>query len=381
MASPLPAAPGPGPSPIKIPRTLPGPRSPGLVRLAGGLLALGLLAVAVSSLAGAFIDRFRLASAAPTVQSDDGGGPGWAGLWARHGPEIILIAVLVVGQSVAIAGLVFERRCRRRAEREARQRLAEVAELDRVASAGTLSASIAHELNQPLGAILSNAEAAEIALYSAAPDLDMCKESLGDIRRDVRRAADILGHLRGLLKRTPVDAQEADANEAVRAVLKVIAATAREKGITLSSHLSMRPLLVRADPVHLQQAFLNAALNGFDAMDQNGDRRRHLSFQTTLSAQSEVLVSVADRGTGIPPDELKQIFDRLYTTKKNGTGLGLPIARMIVETYGGRVWAANRGSGGAVIRFSLPLAPAMGRPVNPRPVIMPQRTGAPAAMS
>jgi signal transduction histidine kinase len=139
---------------------------------------------------------------------------------------------------------------------------------------------------------------------------------------------------------------------------------------------------VRADPVHLQQAFLNAALNGFDAMDQSGDRRRHLSFQTTLTAQSEVLVSIADRGTGIPPDELRKIFDRLHTTKKTGTGLGLSITRTIVETYGGRVWAANRGSGGAVIRFSLPLARATGRPADQKkPAIMPQRTGAPAAMS
>src|SRR6185503_549182 len=157
----------------------------------------------------------------------------WSGVWARHGGEIIAIHVLVVGQSAAIAGLLFERRRRRRAELAARQRLAEVADLDRVASAGVLSASIAHELNQPLGAILSNAEAAEIGLRSSAPDLDMCKESLGDIRRDVRRAADILGHLRGLLKRAPLEVRVVDVNDTVRAVLEVISAEAKGRDVTL----------------------------------------------------------------------------------------------------------------------------------------------------
>jgi signal transduction histidine kinase len=366
--------------------------------LGAGVVMLALLAGVIWWVSGQLAERSQSASAgaalaAPAVRSADvldvaaseRAGPAgdmvrWSGVWARHGGEIVAIAVLVMGQSAAIAGLLFERRRRRRAECEARQRLADVADLDRVASAGALSASIAHELNQPLGAILSNAEAAEIALRSAAPDFDLCTESLGDIRRDVRRAADILAHLRGLLRRAPLTADVVDVNDAARGVLKVIAAEAKERHVTLGACLFEAALPVRADLVHLQQAVLNAALNGFDAMDELPHRRRHLSLRTAPAGKSEVWVSIADRGTGIPPDALNRIFDRLYTTKSSGTGLGLSIARMIVETYGGRMWAENRPAGGAVIRFSLPLAPRLGA-AGTKIAEMPPRTTARATMS
>jgi signal transduction histidine kinase len=368
------------------------------VWLLAGVLALALLTGLVWSVSGLLTDRFRPGSAGASARSADAGRldasgavatqragaplmEWWSGIWTRHGGEIIAIHVLVVGQSAAIAGLLFERRRRRSAELAARQRLAEVADLDRVASAGVLSTSIAHELNQPLGAILSNAEAAEIALQSAVPDLGMCKETLGDIRRDVRRAADILGHLRGLLKQAPFEVRVVDVNDAVCAVMEVIAAEAKRRGVTLNPCLLARELPVRADLVHLQQAFLNAALNAFDAMDQTPCHRRHLTFRTALATKSEVWVSVADRGTGIPSEQLKRIFDRSYTTKVRGMGLGLSIARTIVETYGGRMWAENRRSGGAAIRFSLPLASGAGVGADTKVTKMPQRPGAPATIS
>jgi signal transduction histidine kinase len=277
------------------------------------------------------------------------------GMWEQYRVGILVASSVVMIQSMMITALLFERRRRRRAELESRQRLMEVAHMDRAASAGALSASFAHELNQPLGAILSNAEAAELVLEGDPPNVEMCKEILADIRRDDRRAADIIKHLRGLMKKASLELQEIDLNDAVRGVLKILASEANQQGVILSSHLLERALPVRADPVHLQQIILNLALNGMDAMAKCEPWRRLLSFQTAMIGDSEVEVSIADVGTGIPSEKLKSIFEKFFTTKSHGMGLGLSIARTIVETYGGRIWAENQAAGGAVIRFRLPL--------------------------
>jgi signal transduction histidine kinase len=280
-------------------------------------------------------------------------------LWEQYRWYVIGILAVVLAQAAMIAWLNFERYRRRRAEQELRRRLLEVMHLNRTAVAGTLSASVAHELNQPLGAILSYAEAAELYLNADPPNLDKVEQILADIRRDDQRAADIIGNFRGLLKKKEMDElQEFDVNEVVRKSLDILDAEAVKRGIALSANQTERSLPVRADQVHLQQVILNLAVNGMDAMQSCPSGTGKMSIQTALVGESEVEVLVADSGTGIPTDKLNKIFDTFYATKRLGTGLGLSIARTIVEIYGGRIWAENRAGGGAMFRFTLPLSKA-----------------------
>jgi signal transduction histidine kinase len=277
--------------------------------------------------------------------------------WDQYGWQIIAIFVALLLQAAAISWLLFERHRRKRAELESRGRMLEVIHLNRTAAAGVLSASIAHEINQPLGAILSNAEAAELLLTGNPPDLNQLKEILGDIRHADQRAAEIIQHFRKLLKRkSEFELQEFDLNDAIARAVRILSPEARKRGIALSTSGVAHSLPVRADPVHLEQVILNLATNGMDAMNQVVPGARTMSIQTASNGRAEVEVSVTDSGTGIPHEKLKDVFATFYTTKQEGTGLGLSIARTIIETYGGKIWAENRGGGGAIFRFTLPLA-------------------------
>jgi signal transduction histidine kinase len=277
-------------------------------------------------------------------------------LWDHYRGEILTVAAILVLQTILIVVLLFERRRRSAAEAESRRRLLEVAHLNRAATVSAMSASITHEINQPLGAILSNAEAAEELLRSGRLDHKELAAILGDIRRDDQRAADIIRSMRGLLRRSEIEQREFDLNDCLRDALAIIAPEARSRRVALSAEQASGALPVRADPVHLQQVVLNLAINGMDAMEDRPPETRMMDIRTERGGDTEVIVTVADAGTGIPPDELKTIFEPFYTTKTQGTGLGLSIAHTIVATYGGRIWAENRPGGGAAFRFTLPLA-------------------------
>jgi signal transduction histidine kinase len=279
-------------------------------------------------------------------------------LWEQYRWQMTAISAAIVLQALVIAWLLTERRRRHTAERESQQRLQEVVHLNRTATAGALSASIAHELNQPLGAILCNTEAAETLLAGKSPDLEQIRDILADIRRDDQRASDVIKHLRGLLRKRDIEFQEFDLNDAIRRTLDVLEAEAIKRGVDLRPLRLPGAVQVRADPVHLQQVILNLATNAMDAMQNCAPGKRVLTMESALVNESEVEVSVLDSGGGIPVDRLSNVFDAFYTTKSHGTGLGLSIARMIVETCGGRIWAENRAGGGAVFRFTLPLAKA-----------------------
>jgi signal transduction histidine kinase len=280
------------------------------------------------------------------------------GLWEQYRWQVMTALAVVLVQSAMITWLLVERHRRQRAELEARGRLMEVVHLNRTATAGALSASVAHELNQPLGAILSNAEAAEVLLAANPPDLYQLKEILADIRRDDQRAGEIIRRLRGLLKKSELELQEFDLNKTVQSALHILEPEAKRRGVLLSAVQAQGALPVRADQVHLQQVIVNLAANGLDAMLDCSPARRRLALQTAQVGDSEAEVSVSDTGTGIPEDKLKDVFKTFFTTKPQGTGLGLSIARTIIETYGGRIWAENRLGGGAVFRFTLPLSRA-----------------------
>jgi signal transduction histidine kinase len=277
--------------------------------------------------------------------------------WERYKGQILGISTAIVIQTALIVWLLSERQYRRRAERVARGRLLEVIHLNRTATAGVLSASVAHELGQPLQSILLNTEAAEALLAAKPPDLDQIKEVLSDIRQSDQHASEIIHHLRKLLKRkNEIESQEFDLNDAVVEVLRILSPEARKRRIVLSAIGVSTALLVRADRIHLQQVVLNLLTNAMDAMDNCVAETRTVTVQTAPAEGTKLEVSVVDSGPGIPEGKLKDVFATFYTTKKQGTGLGLSIARTIVETYGGKIWAENRAAGGAIFRLTVPLA-------------------------
>jgi C4-dicarboxylate-specific signal transduction histidine kinase len=227
--------------------------------------------------------------------------------------------------------------------------------MNRSLTVSAMSSSIAHELNQPLGAILNNAGAAEVLLSKSPPDIDQLKEIIADIRKDDERAGEIIGHLRGFLRTDDANPAEVNLSRAIADVLQIIEPEAARRGIAIGSDQASQLFSVHADHVHLQQVLLNLALNGLDAM-KDVPSSRQMVFRTSQVDEAKVEIAVLDNGTGIPESRLKEIFDSFVTTKQHGTGLGLSIARIIVEMYGGRIWAENREHGGAAFRFVLPLA-------------------------
>ena len=278
-------------------------------------------------------------------------------LWELYRWHVFGILAVMLTQGAIITWSLFEHRRRHIAEKELRRRLLEVIHLNRTATAGALSASIAHELNQPLGAIHSYAEAAELYLKAVPPNIARVEQILMNIRRDDQRAADIITHFRGLLKKSDaVELQEFDINDVVRNAIHILHPEASKRGVKLSTHQAEGAIPVRADHIQLQQVILNLAVNGMDAMQNCPAGAGKMSIRTTLVGDSEVEVCVNDSGTGIAVEKLNDVFDTFYTTKRSGTGLGLSIARTIVETYGGKIWAENRVGGGAALRFTLPLS-------------------------
>lgn len=276
-------------------------------------------------------------------------------LWEEHWLAAAATLGLVLIQAGVIAALLLERRRRRDAESRSRLHLLEAVHLNQSATAGALSSSVAHELNQPLAAIRNNAEAASVLLRSGNPDLELIQQILLDIQEDDQRAGDIIGRMRGLLKkRSEIDWQEFDLNDVASSAIHIIHGEAERRGITLSTNRPTAVLPVRADKVHVQQVVLNLATNAMDAM-LDVPAKRMLTFATGV-ANEKAELCVVDTGNGIPEERLSSIFEPFYTTKQAGTGLGLSIARAIVETYGGSISAKNRPEGGAIFRVVLPLA-------------------------
>jgi signal transduction histidine kinase len=274
--------------------------------------------------------------------------------WERYRWQATLISGVILVQATLIAGLLHERRRRHLAEVESRQRLSELAHVNRYSAAGELTTSIAHELNQPLGSILTNAETAELMLKSSAPDLNELRDILADITRDDQRASEVIRRLRSMLKRTPFEVSEVDLNETVREVVGFLSAVADGREVTLKYVPVSTALRVKGDPIQLQQVVLNLIMNAIDAVSESQSAKRDVIVATSLSnGQAEILVR--DSGPGITADHLKNVFDPFFTTKAEGMGMGLAIARTIVETHYGQIAAENAALGGAVFRIKLPV--------------------------
>lgn len=232
--------------------------------------------------------------------------------------------------------------------------LRNAAHVSRLAIMGELTATIAHEINQPLGAILANAEAAEILLSSPSPPLKEVEHILADIRRDDIRAGQVIRRIRSLLRKKEIVLAPLDLNEVAQDVLRLVAPEAMRRGITVRENLSPGPLHANGDAIHLQQVILNLALNAMDAMRPVPRPQRFLTISTSVSESGFAALAVSDTGQGISPDVLPRIFDSFFSTKPDGMGLGLGIARSIVEAHGGKIDVKNGNPDGTTFYIFIP---------------------------
>ena len=277
-------------------------------------------------------------------------------------PQAALIGAAVMAlQAGLIFWLLVEYRRRRSAESAEKTSRLELAHVSRLAVAGELTGSIAHEINQPLGAILSNADAADLILESGTDRRDELRLILADIRRDDERASKVIGRLRAMLAKHEVEHKPFELNEAVREIESMMGAEARRRGLTLDIRPATAPMTVVGDRVQIQQVLINVVLNAMDAVTGLPEERRTVVVSVESVADG-VDVSVRDRGHGIAPEHLPKLFDAFFTTKSKGMGLGLSIARTLADAHGGRVWGENGQGEGAVFHVELPVARATGGP-------------------
>ena len=242
----------------------------------------------------------------------------------------------------------------KRDELQLQEQRAELTHLSRVAVLGELTGALAHELNQPLTAILSNAQAAQRFLAQAPTSLSEVHEILKDIVDEDKRAGEVIRRLRALLKKGETQLQPLDLNDVVNEVLDLARADCISRGVALQRELAPSLPVVCGDRVQLQQVLLNLIVNACDAMNGCEPGNRRLTIATALNEDGMVQVSVSDCGHGIPPNQLDRLFEPFYTTKAQGLGLGLTICRSIVAAHGGRLWAMNNPTGGAKLCVSLP---------------------------
>jgi signal transduction histidine kinase len=242
----------------------------------------------------------------------------------------------------------------RESERRYREAQMALAHANRVMTMGQLTASIAHEVNQPIAATVTNAYAALRWLGSHAPDLEEVRQALDTIIKDGNRAGDVIGRIRALIKKVPPRHDRLDINEAILEVIEVTRSELLRNGVSLQTELAKGLPLIRGDRIQLQQIVLNLIMNSVEAMSEASKGSRDLLISTAEDISNGVLVAVRDTGPGLNPESLERLFDPFYTTKPGGMGMGLSICRSIIEAHGGRIWAAANVPQGASFHFGLP---------------------------
>ena len=275
-------------------------------------------------------------------------------LWDEHRNLIVFSFAVFLAQAVTIGGLLAQRARRRRAEAEILNQRAELAHVARISTMGQLASALAHELNQPLGAILRNAEAAEIFLQKETPELGEIRAILADIRKDDQRAGDVIDRMRSLLKRRSLELKTLDFGELLAETISLAQPDARARQVYLTLRSPAGLPAVRGDRVHLQQVLLNLILNGMDAMTGIAGNGRLLTVRAAAAKDGGVEVAVSDTGAGIPADKVKHLFEPFFTTKVSGMGMGLAISQTIIEAHGGKIWGGNNAERGAIFKFTLP---------------------------
>ena len=279
-------------------------------------------------------------------------------LLEQHGGLIVLIALALLVQATVIGALLVVNRRSRKAELAVRQQLSEIAHMNRMAAAGELSASISHEIKQPLAAIAANASAGLRWLARATPDLGEARAALERIVGDAHRASDVIGTIRAMFKQAGQEKTPVDVNSVIREVLALVRVDLEKRRVSVETDLPAGLPEVVGCPAQLQQVVMNVVTNAVEAMESVADRSRTLRVTSRSHDQDSVLITVEDSGRGIDPCNAKQIFEPFYTTKSHGMGLGLSICRSIVEAHGGRLSASAGNLHGLALRISLPAGEA-----------------------
>jgi signal transduction histidine kinase len=264
------------------------------------------------------------------------------------------ISVLLALQMVFIIALLIQNRRYSRSRAAVERGYAELTHASRLALIGEITASVAHEVTQPLSAILANIDTADMLLSQPEPNVALVREILADVRQDDLRAHSIVRRLRTLLRKRELQLEEVDVNALASSVLSLVLPDALRRSITIRTSLDPALPKAFADPVHLQQVLLNLLINAMNAMTDTPADRRVLEVRTELCAGNNVMVTVLDQGHGFEPSKKEKLFESFYTTKEDGLGLGLALARSIVTLHGGAIWAENRREGGAAFAFTVP---------------------------
>ena len=273
-------------------------------------------------------------------------------------PLDIAVSEFRVAGKRRFMGLMRDISERKRAEQEARRRLDELAHASRLSALGEMATGIAHEVNQPLAAIVSYAQACLNLLNSENADTAVLKDALTQITAQGRRAGEIVHHLRQLVRKDQAARSDLDLNECVRSVLSLFAGEIKSSGVALSLELAQGIPRLRADRVQVEQVLLNLIRNALDVMENQTDGSRHLFISTRLAGDKGVELCVRDTGTGLEGEDPERLFETFYTTKPSGLGVGLSISRSIISSHGGRLWARENRNRGLSVHFILPGRPS-----------------------
>ena len=272
-------------------------------------------------------------------------------------PVEISLSPLETEEGTLVSGAVRDITERKRAEEGVRQAQAERAHVSRLASMGELTASIAHEINQPLTVIVSNANACTRMLSTASPDLDEVRLAVGDIADYGCRASEVISRIRGLAKKSPSVKSPLNVNDVIVEVLPLLQGELEKRRTKLDTRRLQSHLpLVLGDRIELQQVLINLLMNGIESMLSTMDHPRVLAVESRVVESGEVAVAVRDSGVGISVDQMGSLFEPFFTSKPGGMGMGLAISRSIIEAHGGKLWASSNPSGGATFQFTLPAA-------------------------
>lgn len=277
-------------------------------------------------------------------------------LWQEHRILILFAIAGLVAQAGTIVGLVVQRGRHRRAQAQIERQRMELAHVARVSTMGQFASALTHELNQPLGAILRNAEAAELFLQNNPPNLEEVRAILTDIRRDDKRAGNVIDRMRALYQRRSLVLGPLDLGDLAAETIALTQTDAAARHVKVHTEIPGHLPPAHGDRVHLQQVLLNLILNGMEAMAGIPKPGRVLTVRAGQTKNGNLKVAVTDQGMGIAPQDAGRIFEPFFTTKMNGMGMGLAISQTIIEAHGGEIWVESRGSEGTTFTFILPVA-------------------------